>query len=83
MKPLKIKIISDRALLIWLIACGLASLILALVASVAAWFILGCWPFGTSQASASCLARIEPAFLKFLPMASGALIALIIASRTR
>ena len=64
-------VVSEKAVLLWIIMCAIATIVSALLGGVIIYFIYDCWPVTRIQFGGSCLSKIQPGFLQFLPLVTG------------
>jgi len=68
-------ILSEKAILLWVIYTFVATLICLLVFSIGIYFIYDCWPLSRYQFNDGiCLEKIQPQYIKFIPIVLGILI---------
>ena len=77
-------VISDEAVLRWVIYTFIASLGSLLIASVIIYFIYDCCPLSRYQFNGGiCLENIQPSYIKFTPLVLGVLLGSFLAFRLK
>ena len=77
-------VISEQAMLLWVVYTLAASLCCMLVASIFIYFIYDCWPLSRYQFNGGiCLEKIQPHYVKFVPLVLGVLLGSFFAFKSR
>jgi len=77
-------IISEKALLLWVIYTFAATLVSLLVASIIIYFVYDCWPLSRYQFNGGiCLEKIQPHYIKFIPIIFGIISGSILAFKSK
>lgn len=79
MSILKKEVISERIIMLWLGLTVASSIVCILIAGLFVYFIYDCWPIGRYQMNeGTCLSKVQPDILYFLPMIAGILIGTVL-----
>jgi len=66
------EVISEKTLILWLVISSATTGLCVFIGAVAVYFIHDCWPLGAIvHKGGSCLNKVEPFVLQFLPLAFG------------
>ncbi len=66
------EIISEKTIIIWLVASAASTILALLLSSIIVYLIYDCWPLTKYQVLDNiCLIKLEPNYLKFIPILFG------------
>lgn len=73
------EIISEKTVLLWLVISSVTTGLCILLGGVVVYLIFDCWPIGNIfQKAGSCLGKVQPSMLQFLPLVIGIVIGTIL-----
>ena len=79
MSPFSKDIVSEKTLILWLVISSVTTGLCILAGGVVVWLIFDCWPIGSIfQKAGSCLNKVQPPALQFLPVVIGVILGTIL-----